>query len=112
MSDPRVGHDLLRRALGDHLAAVLAGARADVDDVVGRAHRLLVVLDHDHGVAEVAQAHQRVDQAVVVALVQADAGLVEDVEHARPAPEPIWVARRMRCASPPESVAVARSSVR
>jgi hypothetical protein len=27
-------------------------------------------------------------------------------------PEPIWVARRMRCASPPESVAVARSTVR
>ena len=72
----------VRRALGDHAAAVLAGAGAHVDDVVGRAHRLLVVLDDDDGVAEVAQAQQRVDEAPVVALVQADAGLVEDVEHA------------------------------
>ena len=41
----------------DDLAAVLAGARPDVDDVVGDADGLLVVLDDDHGVAEVAQAH-------------------------------------------------------
>ena len=66
----------------DDLAAVLARARADVDDVVGDADRLLVVLDDDHGVAEVAQPHQRVDEALVVALVQPDRRLVEHVEHA------------------------------
>ena len=54
----------------------------DVDDVVGDADRLLVVLDDDHGVAEVAQAHQRVDEPLVVALVQPDRRLVEHVEHA------------------------------
>ena len=37
------------------------------------------MLDDQDGVAEVAQAHERGDQAVVVALVQADARLVEDV---------------------------------
>ena len=67
---------------GHHVAAVLAGAGAHVDDVIGRAHRLLVVLDHEHRVAEVAQAQQRLDEPAVVALVQADAGLVEDVQHA------------------------------
>ena len=46
------------------------------------AHHLLVVLDDEHGVAEVAQPLERPDQLVVVALVQADRGLVEDVEHA------------------------------
>ena len=66
-------------------AAVHAGARAHVDQVVGRADRVLVVLDHDHRVAEVAQALQRLQQPVVVALVQADRGLVEHVEHARQA---------------------------
>ena len=66
----------------DDLAAVLPRARPDVDDVVGDADRLLVVLDDDHGVAEVAQPHQRVDEALVVALVQADRRLVEHVEHA------------------------------
>ena len=59
-----------------------AGAGADVDDVVGGQDRVLVVLDDDHRVAEVAQAAQRHEQALVVALVQADRGLVEDVEHA------------------------------
>ena len=37
---------------------------------------VFVVLDHDHAVAQVAQALQRGNQAVVVALVQADAGFV------------------------------------
>ena len=65
----------------DDLAAVLAGARADVDDPVGRGDGVLVVLDDDERVAEVAQPGQRLDQPVVVALVQADRRLVEDVEH-------------------------------
>ena len=43
------------------------------------------MLDDEHGVAEIAQAAQRREQHVVVALVQADAGFVEDVEHARQA---------------------------
>ena len=96
-------HHLLGRALGDQLAAVLAGARTEVDQVVGRAHRVLVVLDDDHGVAEVAQALQRRDQPLVVALVQADRRLVEDVEHAHQAradlrrqPDPLRLAARER----------------
>ena len=44
--------------------------------------RLLVVLDDDHRVAEVAQARQRLDEAPVVPLVQPDRRLVEHVEHA------------------------------
>ena len=64
------------------VAAVLPRARADVDDVVGGADGLLVVLDHDDRVAQVAQPLQRGDEPLVVALVQADGGLVEHVEHA------------------------------
>ena len=64
------------------MAAVDAGAGADVEHVVGGADGVLVVLDHDHGVAEVAQALQGFEQPRVVALVQADRRLVEHVEHA------------------------------
>jgi len=78
----RVALDLLRGALGDDVAAVDASPGAHVDEVVGRAHHLFVVLDHEHGVAEVAQALERPDQLAVVALVEADRRLVEDVEHA------------------------------
>ena len=70
------------RALGDDVAAVLARARAHVDEPVGAAHHLLVVLDDDHRVAEVAQPLERPDQPVVVALVEPDRRLVEDVEDA------------------------------
>ena len=78
----RLGGDERRRPLGHDPAAVLTGARPHVDEVVGRTHGLLVVLDDDDGVAEVAQPQQRVDEPAVVALVEADAGFVEDVEHA------------------------------
>ena len=78
----RIGHDLRRRALRDDVAAVHAGAGADVDDIVGLADRVLVMLDDDDRIAEIAQVHERLQQALVVALVQADRGLVEHVEHA------------------------------
>ena len=74
--------DLGGRAARDDPTAVLAGARAHVDQEVGGADRLLVVLDDDDRVSEVAQAHERGQEASVVALVQADRRLVEDVEHA------------------------------
>ena len=44
--------EVLDRAAVDHLAAVLAGAGADVDDPVGGADGVLVVLHDDQGVAE------------------------------------------------------------
>jgi hypothetical protein len=75
--------DVRRRALGHHHAAVHAGTRPHVDQMVGGADRVLVVLDHDHRVAEIAEPDQGREQPVVVALVQADRGLVEHVEHAR-----------------------------
>ena len=78
----RVGQHLGGGALRDDLAAVDAGARADIDHVIGLQDRVLVVLDHDHRVAEVAQALERAEQPLVVALVQADRGLVQHVEHA------------------------------
>jgi len=39
------------------------------------------VLDHQHGVAEIAQPRQGVQQLAVVARVQADGGFVQDVQH-------------------------------
>jgi hypothetical protein len=71
-----------RGPLGDDVPAVLARARAHVDEPVGAPHHLLVVLDDEHRVPEVAQPLERADQLVVVALVQPDRRLVEDVEHA------------------------------
>ena len=40
----------------------------------------LLVFDDDHGVAQVAQLFEHLDQAVRIARVESDGGLVEDVE--------------------------------
>jgi len=54
--------DLVGGPLSDHVAAVLARTWAHVHEVVGRAHRALVVLDHEHGVTQVAEPLERRDQ--------------------------------------------------
>ena len=73
---------LVHRALKYDLAAVAARARANVHDMIGREHGVLVVLDHDQRIAEVAQTLKGREQLVVVALMQADGRLVEDIQHA------------------------------
>ncbi len=50
--------------------------------MIGGPHRVFVVLDDDDRVAQVAQLGERVEQALVVARVQADRRFVENVEHA------------------------------
>ena len=60
---------------------MLPRPRPDVDHVVGAADGLLVVLDHDDRVAQIAQPLEGADESLVVPLVQADGGLVQHVEH-------------------------------
>ena len=59
VSEFAVLDDVVRRALRDDFAAVHAGPGPDVEHVVGGADGFLVVLDHQHGVAEVAQVLER-----------------------------------------------------
>ncbi len=66
--------------LVDDPPAVPARAGAEVHHVVRLAHHLRLVLHHEDRVAEVAQSLEDTDQPPVVARVQTDAGLVEDVE--------------------------------
>ena len=51
----RIGHDRPGRALGDDAAAMLAGGGAHVDDPIGLADRLVVMLDDQHSIPQVAQ---------------------------------------------------------
>ena len=85
LAGERVGicGDFRGRALCDEVAAARACAGAEVNDMIGFADRVLVVLDDDDAVAEIAQPAERADEPVVVALMEADARLVEHVETAR-----------------------------
>ncbi len=59
-----------------------ARARAEIDDVIGSPHRFLVMLDDDERIPFFAQRAQGFEEANVVARMQADGRLVEDVKHA------------------------------
>src|SRR6185437_7482780 len=78
----RTSRNLLGRAGGDDLAAALAALRAEVDYPVGALDHIEVVLDHDDGVALVAQAMQHIEELGNIVEVQAGGGLIEDVEGA------------------------------
>src|SRR6266567_8392371 len=76
------GFDLSWFAVGDEVAAGVARARTEVDDKIGAADGFFIVLDDEAGVAEIAKMFKRAEEARVVACVQADARLVEDIENA------------------------------
>src|SRR5665213_3153853 len=61
---------------------MLAGARPQVDEVIGRAHGLLVVLNDDDRVAKIAKLPQRCEQTRIISLVQSNRRLIENVKHA------------------------------
>ena len=75
-------HDFLRRSGGHHPAAMGTGAGSDVDDIVGGPHGVLVVFDHDDRIPQVAQVLEGPQQLVVVPLVEADAGLIQNIADA------------------------------
>ena len=97
---------------GEDLAAFGARARPDVDHDVGGAHRVLVVLDDDQRVAEIAQ---RLAASPAAGRCRADAARStarRGCTARRPARCRSASPSRMRCDSPPESVVAERASVR
>ena len=77
-----VQHHLGRGALGDHMPALNARAGAHINQVISGADGVFIMLDHNDGVADIAQATQRLQQALVVALVQADGRFIEHIQDA------------------------------
>ena len=81
---PRVGvatEELVVGTFEGDVAAIDARPGSHVDDVVGNANHLRVVLDEQHRVASVAQALDGMFHQLDVTVVEASAGLVEDVKH-------------------------------
>ena len=74
--------DFLQRADRHHFAAAHAGAGAEIDNRVGRPHRVFIMLDDDDRVPLVAQLPQGVEQLLIIARMQSDRRLVENVQHA------------------------------
>ena len=64
-----VGHHLVGGSHCHDLAAVNARAWPHIHQIVGLAHRILIMFHHDHGVAQILKALQGVQQLLVVMLV-------------------------------------------
>ena len=73
-------HPVLQVSAEDHTAPFGTRFRSHIDQQVGRPHHLLVVFHHHHGVADIAQPPEHLDQAGGVPRMQADAGFVQDIE--------------------------------
>ncbi len=58
-----------------------ACCRSDINNVIRCAHRILVMLYNDQGIAQILQVHQGVQQLVVIALMQSDTRLVQNIRH-------------------------------
>ena len=58
------------------------GTGAHVDDVLRGPDHVLVMLDHEHRVPEIAEGPEGLDQFPVVALVEPDGGFVQHVQDA------------------------------
>ena len=74
--------DEFGRALGDDAAAAFAAFGAEVDDPVGLFDDVEVVLDDEHGVAEIDEALENVEEFSNIVEMEAGGGLVKDVERA------------------------------
>src|SRR5467141_2400147 len=72
--------DEFGRALGDDAAAAFAAFRAEVDDPVGLLDDVEMVLDDEHGVAEIDEALQDVEKLSNVVKVQARRRFIKDVK--------------------------------
>src|ERR1700722_1703603 len=77
-----VGSDLCDGTGGEEMAAEFARAGAKVEEMVGGADDVGIVLDDEDGIAEVAEVLHDADELGGVSGVEADAGFVEDVEGA------------------------------
>src|SRR5437879_1910383 len=102
-----MSQDFNERSRHDHLTAMHTRARTKVNDVIGATNGVFIVLDDQHRVAEIAQAFQRLQQSLVVPLMQADTRLIENIEHTdqsgadlRGQPDALRLAAAQRAALP------------
>src|SRR4051812_21089828 len=72
----------LEGAFGDNMAALHAGARSEVDDVISAAHRFFIVFDDEERIAAILEELKGVEEVFVVARMKTDGGFVEDVKDA------------------------------
>jgi hypothetical protein len=59
---------------------MLSRMRAHVDNIIGRQDHVLIVLYHDNRISQITQLLEGINQLEVVAVMQTDAGFVENIQ--------------------------------
>src|SRR6476646_8447393 len=75
----RHAYEVRSGSCGDDFAATVPGAGPEVEDMLGAADGIFIVFDDNQGVAFGLKLLERVEQHAVVARVQANGRLVEDI---------------------------------
>ena len=75
-------HHDFRRAFSDQQAPALTTLGSQIDQPIGSADHIQVVLDHDQGMSGIKQAAQGPHQLRDVVKVQTGGGLVKQKKHA------------------------------
>src|SRR5437899_4490641 len=78
----RVPDNVIEFTRRDNLTAANPRSGTEIDYEIGRAHGLFIVLDDDNGIAHVAELFEAVKQALVIARMQTNTGLIENIEDA------------------------------
>ena len=78
----RSGSDFLWLAGGNQVASGITGARSKVDNIIGAANGVFIMLDDENGIAEIAQLFQRMKQAIIVSRVQSNRRLIQNIQDA------------------------------
>src|SRR6185312_75591 len=71
-----------RRAGSNYSSTQQSCAGAEIDHVVSAANGFFIVLHYQHSVSQIAQVLQRLKQPVVIAMMEPNGRLVENVKHA------------------------------
>ena len=74
--------NLVQGSLRNNFAPARPGPGPKIDDMIGGANRFFIVFHYDHRIAEVAEVAQGPEEPGIIALVQADAGFVQNIENA------------------------------
>src|SRR5579872_6911911 len=76
-----IAHDFFRSTTRHQRSTMSTRAGSEIDNVIRTTDRLFIMLDDEHRVSQIAQVFQRVQQPVIISMMESDRGLIEYIKH-------------------------------
>ena len=81
----RVFNNLFWSASSNNVTTKLTGARTHINNVISCANGIFIVLNHKHGITAVPKLLERLNEAVIISLMQTNGRFVQNVKDAHEA---------------------------